>query len=73
MMIKTENIKLAEVRYFDVENNGLEYTPPLSHVILLNRGDTYISLLNCGDFAPIYKRVKHTSKIYNEDYCFMSF
>ena len=46
MIIKTENLKLAEVRYFDVERNGLEFTPPLSHVVLLNRGDTYVSLLN---------------------------
>ena len=67
MIIKTENLKLAEVRYFDVERNGLEFTPPLSHVVLLNRGDTYVSLLNCGDFAPIYKRNKSKSNVYSDD------
>lgn len=67
MKINTKDLRLAEVRYFDVENNGLEYTPPLSYVVLLNRGDTYINLLNCGDFAPIYSRNDHESNIYNRD------
>ena len=67
MGIKTKDLKLAEVRYFDKENNGLELTPPLSYVVLLNRGDTYISLLNPGEFYPVYKRVKHKSNVYSED------
>ena len=44
-MIKVKDIKLADVRYFDREHNGLEFTDAVSRVILLNRGDTYINLL----------------------------
>ena len=65
MKINIKNICQAEVRYFDLKNNGLEYTPALSHVILFNRGDTYINLLNCGDFAPVFRRMKNKSNVYN--------
>ena len=67
MKINTKDLKLAEVRYFNVERNGLELTPPLSHVVLLNRGDTYINLLNCGELQPIYKRDKYKTNIYSDE------
>ena len=68
-MIKVKDIKVADVRYFDGEHNGLEFTEPLSRVVLLNRGDTYINLLNPGEFAPIYKRIPNTTNAYStEDY-----
>lgn len=69
MKVNTDDLKLAEVRYYDVEHNGLEYTKPLAYVVLLNRGDTYVSLLNPGDIAPIYERVPYTSNaVGTEDY-----
>lgn len=68
-MIKVKNIKVADVRYFDGEHNGLEFTEPLSRVVLLNRGDTYINLLNPGEIAPIYRRIPNTTNAYStEDY-----
>ena len=69
MKVNTSDLKLAEVRYYDVPHNGLEYTKPLAYVVLLNRGDTYVSLLNPGDIAPIYERVPYTSNaVGTEDY-----
>ena len=68
-MINVKDLKVADVRYYDVEHNGMEWTKPLSKVVLLNRGDTYINVLNPGEFAPIYRRVPRTSNAYgNEGY-----
>lgn len=61
MMINTKELKVAAVRYFDKDKNGLELTDSVSHVILLNRGTTYISLFSPGELAPIYKRLPCTS------------
>ena len=63
MKINTRDLKLAEVRYYDAEHNGLELTRPLAYVVLLNRGDTYVSLLNPGEIAPIYERVPRTVNV----------
>ena len=68
-MIKVKDLKIADVRYFDGAHNGLEFTEPLSRVVLLNRGDTYINLLNPGEIAPIYSRIPNTTNAYStEDY-----
>lgn len=61
MKIKTSDLREAVVRHFDIANNGLEFTAPLSRVILLNRGDTYVNVLNPGEIAPIYYRVPNTT------------
>lgn len=68
-MIKVKDLTVADVRYFDKAHNGMEYTQPLSRVVLLNRGDTYINLLNPGEIAPIYRRVPNTTNpLGTEDY-----
>ncbi len=68
-MIKVKDIKLADVRYFDKVHNGLEFTDPVSRVVLLNRGDTYINLLNPGEIAPVYRRIPNTTNPFStEDY-----
>lgn len=59
-MFNTENLRIAEIRNFDVEHMGLEFTNPVGYVLLLNRGDTYINVLNPGEIFPIYKRVPNT-------------
>ena len=68
-MIKVKDLKVADVRYFDKEHNGLEFADPVSRVVLLNRGDTYINLLNPGEIAPIYRRIPDTTNPFStEDY-----
>lgn len=57
MKIDTKNLKIADVRYYDSEHNGLELTCPISKVVLYNRGDTYVNLLNPIDFTLVCKRV----------------
>ena len=49
MKFKTEDLRIAAVRHFDIEHNGLGYTEPLGLKVLLQRGDTYINLLNPGE------------------------
>lgn len=61
MKFKTEDLRIAAVRHFDIEHNGLEYTEPLGLKVLLQRGDTYINVLNIGEIAPIYMRVPYTT------------
>ena len=60
-MINTKDLKIAAIRYYDDEHNGMEFTDPVSHVVLLNRGDTYINLLNPGEVCPIWVRVPNTT------------
>jgi hypothetical protein len=68
-MINVKDLKVADVRYFDTARNGLEFVAPVSRVVLLNRGDTYINLLNPGEIAPIYRRIPNTTNPYStEDY-----
>lgn len=68
-MIKVKDLKIADVRYFDKVHNGLEFTDPVSRVVLLNRGDTYINLLNPGEIAPVYRRIPNTTNPFStEDY-----
>lgn len=66
-MIKVKDLTVADVRYFDKEHNGLEYAEPVSRVVLLNRGDTYINLLNPGEIAPIYRRIPNTTNAYSTE------
>lgn len=48
---------VAEVKWFDSINNGLEFTTePISHVILYNNGDGYFNVLNPDESLPLYKR-----------------
>lgn len=61
MKFNTTDLKVAAIRHFDVEHNGLEYTEPLGFKILLKRGDTYINVLNIGEVAPIYTSVPYTT------------
>ena len=68
-MIKVKDLKVADVRFFDQAHNGLEFVEPVSRVVLLNRGDTYINVLNPGEMAPIYRRIPNTTNAYStEDY-----
>ena len=68
-MINVKDLKVADVRYFDKENNGLEFVDAVSRVVILNRGDTYINLLNPGEIAPIYRRIPDTTNPFStEDY-----
>lgn len=62
-MINTKDLKLAAVRYYDNEHNGMEFTDPISHVVLFNRGDTYINLLNPGEICPVWTRVPNTTNV----------
>lgn len=66
----TSNLRVAEVKYFDVCRNGLEYTEsPISYVLLLRQDDKYFNLLNPGEHFSVYERVSDTTSRWGtEDY-----
>lgn len=69
MKFKTKDLKIAEVRYYDALHKGIEYTPPISHVILCNNNGHYENVLMPGDICPVYSRVLGTTNAYStEDY-----
>ena len=68
MVIKTKDLKLAQVRYYDEKHNGLEYSEPLSNVILVKTEDNlYDNLLNPGEAFPVFERVSKTFNQYSTD------
>lgn len=68
MVIKTKDLKLAHVRYYDGEHRGLECSDPLSNVILVKVGENlFDNLLNPGEIFPVYRRVVGTFNQYSTD------
>lgn len=54
-------IKLAQVRYFDVERNGCEIPPTKAYVILLEDNGTYMNVFSLEDHVPVYSRVPYSN------------
>lgn len=68
MAIKTKDLKLAHVRYYDEKHKGLEYSEPLSSVILVKTEDnSYDNLLNPGENFPVFERIARTFNHYSTD------
>lgn len=60
---------VAEVKWFDSVNNGLEITEePISHVILYNKDDRYFNVLNPDERLPLYKRVPSSTIFFGKEY-----
>ena len=60
---------VAEVKWFDSINNGLEVTTePISHVILYNKDDRYFNVLNPDESLPLYKREPSSTKFFGKEY-----
>lgn len=57
--ISVDNLKLAELKYFDKEHNGVELTAPLSYIILFNNGNDYVNLLAPEESYPVFVRNAH--------------
>ncbi len=69
-MIKTSKIREADIRYFDMQHNGLEITPPLGKVILIE-GDEYHNPFDLAGYSDmqVYRRVPNALMPYGtEDY-----
>lgn len=60
---------VAEVKWFDSFNNGLEITEePISHVILYNKDDGYFNVLNPDESLSLYKREPSTTSRLGREY-----
>lgn len=67
MKIKSEGIRLAELRYFDKNCNGVEFGSPLSYALLYEiddehvpvfNGTKYINMFGLNDFDLVLRRSK---------------
>ncbi len=66
---KVENLSVAEVRYFSKEDNGVEFTDPVSYVFLVNRDEVYFNPFDFGEYYPVFKRVPYSNTTrLGEDY-----
>lgn len=64
--ICVDNLKLAELKYFDKEHNGIELTEPLSYIVLFNNGDDYVNLLSPDESYPVFIRKPHYTNYYGD-------
>lgn len=60
-LVNTNNIKLAKVKYFDVEHNGVEVAKEDPYVFLYKLGDTYVNLFDPIENLPVYSRVPYSN------------
>ena len=59
--ISTDNLKLARIKYFDLEHNGVEVTSDDPFVFLFKVKDTYVNLFDpCEDFT-VYERIPYSN------------
>ena len=61
MKINTKDLRIAEVRYFDTEHNGVEIPPLTAYAFLLKVGEEYINIINPGKDYPVYERVPYSN------------
>lgn len=52
----TSKIKLAKIRYFDVEHNGAEVTDFDAYAILYLAGEKYVNLFDFSEEFPVFER-----------------
>ena len=55
-MIKTENLFLAQLRYYSMDYNGSEILPIKAYVVLEKTEDGYVNLFNKDEVLPVYRR-----------------
>lgn len=63
-----ENLHLAELKYFDMEHNGIEVTPPASFVVIYGADGQYFNVLDPLEELPTFERVPGTTNSYGDDY-----
>ena len=54
-------VKLAQVRYFDIERNASEIPEDKVYVVLINVNGTYINALNPFEELPVYQRTPYSN------------
>ena len=59
--MKSENVRLARVRYYDVKNNGLEVDDINAYAFLLKAGESYINIFNITSGYPVFDRMPYSN------------
>ncbi len=59
--IKSDKIRLAKLKYFDVEHNGVEVTREDPYVFLVKVNDSYINLFDPLEEMPVYDRLPYSN------------
>ena len=59
--MRTKNLKIAEIRYFDTLNNGIVIPSQEVYTFLEKVGDKYISVFTPEVEYPIYERVPYSN------------
>ena len=60
-IVKTKNLALAEVRYFDEERQAVEVMADPAYVILMHVKDSYINPFHLGEELPVYTRLPYSN------------
>lgn len=54
--LKTEDLRLARVKYFDIEHNGAELTDVEAYAFLQKVGDKYVNVFDLTEDMPVLDR-----------------
>lgn len=58
---KVRDLKLAELKYYDEEHNGIEVMEPLSYVVLLRMGNSYVNFFKPEEIYPVFERTPYAN------------
>lgn len=59
--MRTKDIKLAELKFYNKEEGGVELTPVQSYGWLVKLGDGYLNVLNPYEEFPVLERVPYSN------------
>lgn len=61
-LFKVKDLRLAAIKYYSEEANGIELTDPIGYVILEElREDFYANPFDVLDFTPVYERLPYAN------------
>lgn len=68
-MLQTKNLRLARVKWFDVDHNGAELDGQFAYAFLQKAGDVYFNLFDPTDNLPVLDRTPYPNVLSNgEEY-----
>ena len=60
-MIKADQLKLAKVKYYDAEANGIEVNGLDAYAFLMKAGKDYVNVFDLTSNLPIFERVPYSN------------
>ena len=60
-MIRADKVRLAKIKYFDLEHNGVEITSDDPYVFLIKVKDSYVNLFDPTEDMPVYDRLPYSN------------